>query len=107
MKVKHTIVAVDSDGNGYSTMEEIFGFRTSEGYTYLICGEGECLIQFNGNVTDCWRQGADFQMPDFAFTVSDFMESLREQGVLASGETITNLYTEEQIYANVIVKEEG
>lgn len=87
-------------------MEEIFGFRTSEGYTYLICGEGECLVQFDGNITNCWKQGANFQMPDFTSTISDFMENLREQDVLLSGETITDLYTAEQIYADVIVKEE-
>lgn len=106
MKIKHTIVAVDSHGNGYSTMEEIFGFRTSEGYTYLICGEGECLIQFDGSVTNCWREGTDFQMPNFTSTISDFMENLRKQDVLLSRETVTDLYTEEQIYADVIVKEE-
>lgn len=106
MKVNYIIAAVDSDGNGYSIMEDIFGFRTSEGYTYLICGEGECLIQFDGNVTNCWKQGTDFQMPHFTSTISEFMESLREQGVLLPHETVTDLYTEEQIYADVIVKEE-
>lgn len=106
MKVQHTIVAVDAQGNGYSTMEEIYGFRTTEGYVYLICAEGDCIVQFDGNIIDCWKNGANFHMPLFSSVISDFMERLREQGVLHEGEMITDLYTGEQIYADVIVKED-
>lgn len=106
MKIKHTIVAVDSHGNGYSTMEEIYGFRTSENYTYFICGEGECIVQFDGNVTNCWKESVDFEMPNFTAPISDFIEALREQGVLSRDEMVTDIYTEEQIHAELIVKED-
>lgn len=106
MKIKHTIVAVDSHGNGYSTMEEIYGFRTSENYTYLICGDEECIVQFDGNITNCWKESVDFAMPNFMASISDFIEALREQGVLSRDETVTDIYTEEQIHAELIVKED-
>lgn len=106
MKIKHTIVAVDSHGNGYSTMEEIYGFRTSENYTCFICGDEECIVQFDGNITNCWKESVDFAMPNFMASISDFIEALREQGVLSRDETVTDIYTEEQIHAELIVKED-
>lgn len=106
MKIKHTIVAMDSHGNGYSTMEQIYGFRTSENYTYLICGAGECIVQFDGNITNCWKESVDFAMPNFFAPISDFIEALRKQGVLSRDEMVTDIYTEEQIHAELIVKED-
>ena len=106
MKIKHTIVAVDSCGNEYFTMEQIYGFRTSENYTYLICGEGECIVQFDGNITNCWKESVDFAMPNFMASISDFIEALRKQGVLSRDETVTDIYTEEQIHAKLIVKKD-
>lgn len=72
MKIKQNIVARDSQGNEYSTMEEIFGFR----------------------------------MPDFTLSISQFMEDLRKQGVLAGDEVITNVYTEDQISIEVKVRDD-
>lgn len=106
MKIKNTIVAVDSHGNVYSTMEEIYGFRTSENYTYHICGEGECIVQFDGNITNCWKESVDFAMPNFFAPISDFIEALRKQGVLSPDEMVTDIYTEEQIYAKIVVEED-
>lgn len=107
MKIKHTIVAMDSHGKEYSTMGEIYGFRTSENYTYLICGEGECIVQFKkGNITNCWKESVDFAMPNFMAPISDFIEALRKQGVLSRDEMVTDIYTEEQIHAELIVKED-
>ena len=106
MKIKHTIVAVDSHGNGYSTMEKIYGFRTSENYIYLICGNGECIVQFDEYITNCWKESVDFAMPNFLAPISDFIEALRKQGVLSRDEMVTDIYTEEQIHAELIVKED-
>lgn len=107
MKIKHTIVAMDSHGNGYSTMEQIYGFRTSENYTYLICGAGECIVQFDGGyIKNCWKESVDFEMPNFTANISDFIEALREQDVLWRDEIVTDIYTEEQIHAELIVKED-
>ena len=106
MKLKHTIVAMDSHGNGYSTMEQIYGFRTSKNYTYLICGDGECIVQFDEYITNCWKEGVDFAMPNFMAPISNFIEALRKQGVLSRDEMVTDIYTEEQIHAELIVKED-
>lgn len=107
MKVRYIIAAEDGKGNTYSTMEEFFGFRTSEECIYVICAEGTCLIQYDvyGSVTDCFRDGCGFEMPNFQLSISDFMEKLREQDVLFEGETVTDVYTEDQI--NVKVEIEG
>ena len=105
MKIKHTIVAMDSHGNGYSTMEQIYGFRTSENYTYLICGNGECIVQFDEYITNCWKESVDFAMPNFLAPISDFIEALRKQGVLSRDEMVTDIYTEEQIHAELNIFE--
>ena len=107
MKVRYIIAAEDDKGNTYSTMEEIFGFRTSEERIYVICAEGTCLIQYDvyGSVTDCFRDGCGFEMPNFQLSISDFMEKLRKQDALMEDETITDVYTEDQI--NVKVEIEG
>lgn len=107
MKVRHIIAAEDDKGNSYSTMDEIFGFRTSEECIYVICAEGTCLIQYNvyGSVTDCFRDGCGFEMPYFGLSISDFVEKLRKQNVLIEGEIVTDVYTEDQI--NVKVEIEG
>lgn len=108
MKVHCIIAAEDDKGNGYSTMDEIFGFRTSEDCIYVICAEGTCLIQYDvyGSVTDCFRDGCGFEMPDFRLTISDFMEKLRKQDVLIEGETVTDVYTEDQIEVRIEIEGE-
>lgn len=108
MKVRYIIAAEDDKGNTYPTMEEIFGFRTSEERIYVICAEGTCLIQYDvyGSVTDCFRDGCDFEMPDFRLSISDFMEELRKQDVLIEGETVTNAYTEDQIDVKIEIEGE-
>lgn len=107
MKIKQSIVARDSQGNEYSTMEEIFGFRTSY-RLYIICAESFALVAYDENegITDCYYGGRAFRMPDFTLSISQFMEDLRNQGVLAGDEVITNVYTEDQISIEVKVRDD-
>ena len=107
MKIEQNIVARDSQGNGYSTMEEIFGFRTSY-RLYIICAESSALVAYDENegITGCYYDGLGFRMPDFTLSISQFMEDLRNQGVLAGDEVITNVYTEDQISIEVKVKDD-
>lgn len=107
MKIKQSIVARDSQGNEYSTMEEIFGFRTSY-RLYIICAESSALIGYDEDegITDCYYDGLEFRMPNFALSISQFMEDLRKQGVLAGDEVITNVYTEDQISIEVKVRDD-
>lgn len=107
MKIEQNIVARDSQGNGYSTMEEIFGFRTSY-RLYIICAESSALVAYDENegITGCYYDGLGFRMPDFTLSISQFMEDLRKQGVLAGDEMITNVYTENMISIEVKVRED-
>ena len=107
MKIKQSIVARDSQGNEYSTMEEIFGFRTSY-RLYIICAESSALIAYDENegITDCYYDGRAFGMPDFTLSISQFMEALRNQGILAGDEMVTNVYTEDQISIEVKVRDD-
>ena len=107
MKIKQNIVARDSQGNEYSTMEEIFGFRTSY-RLYIICAESSALIGYDEDesITCCYYDGLGFRMPDFTLSISQFMEDLRNQGVLAGDEMITNVYTEDQISIEVKVRDD-
>ena len=45
-------------------------------------------------------------MPDFTLSISQFMEDLRKQGVLAGDEIITNVYTENMISIEVKVRDD-
>ena len=45
-------------------------------------------------------------MPNFLAPISDFIEALRKQGVLSRDEMVTDIYTGEQIHAELIVKED-
>ena len=107
MKINQIIVARDSQGNEYSTMEEIFGFRTSY-HLYIICAKIFALVEYDENegITGCYYDGLGFRMPDFTLSISQFMEDLRKQGVLAGDEMITNVYTEDQISISVKVTDE-
>ena len=107
MKIEQNIVARDSQGNGYSTMEEIFGFRTSY-RLYIICAESSALVAYDEDegITDCYYDGLGFRMPDFTLSISQFMEDLRKQDVLAGDEMITNVYTEDQISIEVKVRDD-
>lgn len=105
MKIKYTIVAVDSHGNGYSTMEEIFGFRTNYNDTYLICSDGECLIRFDddGSIQACWMNSQSFRMPNFDLSISDFVRELRNRDILDESEVITDVYLEDEIEVSLKV----
>ena len=46
------------------------------------------------------------EMPNFLAPISEFIEALRKQGVLSRDEMVTDIYTEEQIHAELIVKED-
>lgn len=107
MKIKQIIVARDSQGNEYSTMEEIFGFRTSY-RLYIICAEGSALIEYDedGSITYCYYDGRAFRMPDFTLSISQFMEDLRNQDVLVGDEMVTDVYTEDQISIEVKVRDD-
>lgn len=107
MKINQIIVARDSQGNEYSTMEEIFGFRTSY-RLYIICAESSALIEYDedGSITDCYYDGRAFRMPDFTLSISQFMEDLRKQGIFAGDEMITNVYTKDQISIEVKVRDD-
>lgn len=107
MKIKQNIVARDSQGNEYSTMEEIFGFRTSY-RLYIICAESSALIGYDEDegITDCYYDGLGFRMPDFTLSISQFMEDLRNQDVLAGDEIVTHVYTEDQISIEIKVRDD-
>ena len=107
MKIKQIIAARDSLGNEYSTMEEIFGFRTSY-RLFIICAEGSALIEYDedGSITDCYYDGRSFHMPNFTLSISQFMEALRKQEVLAKDEMITDVYTEDQISIEIKVRDD-
>lgn len=107
MKIKQSIVARDSQGNEYSTMEEIFGFRTSY-RLYIICAESSALVAYDEDegITGCYYDGLGFRMPDFTLSISQFMEDLRNQGVLAGDEIITNVYTEDHISIEIKVRDD-
>jgi len=108
MKVRQVISAQNKYGNVFSTMEEIYAFRTSADYLYLICAEGNALIQFEDEaIYGCWYDGRDFRMPQFTLAITDFMEELRKQGVLDVGEMITDVYTEEEYELSMKVMEEN
>ena len=108
MKVKQTITATDSHDNEYYTMEEIFGFRTTY-RLYIICADGNALVEYDedGSITDCYYNGRAFLMPKFTLSISDFMEDLRDQDVLADDEMITNVYTEDQISIEIKVRDDN
>lgn len=108
MKVKQIIAARDSLGNEYSTMEEIYGFRTSY-RLFIICAEGSALIEYDedGSITDCYYDGRAFRMPNFTLSISQFMEDLRKQDILAEDEMITDVYTEDQISIEIKVRDDN
>lgn len=109
MKVRQVISAQDKWGNNYSTMEEIYVFRTTSNYVYLICSEGSALVQFEdeSSIRDCWYDGRAFRMPNFQLSITDFMEELRKQEVLEDDEMITDVYTEEEYELSMKVMEEN
>lgn len=108
MKIKQIIVARDSQGNEYSTMEEIFGFRTSYHRLFIFCTEGSALIEYDedGSITDCYYDGRAFRMPDFTLSILQFMEALRNQDILAGDEMITDVYREDQISIEIKVRDD-
>lgn len=99
MKVQNVLSAMDKQGNGYFTMEDIYGFRTNYGDTYVICSDGDCLICFNddGDVSSCWMNGFNFEMPCSDLSIFDFVKELREQKVFDAVEVITDVYLESEI----------
>lgn len=107
MKINQIIVARDSHGNEYFTMEEIFGFRASY-HLFIICAESSALVEYDENegITGCYYDGLGFRMPDFTLSISQFIEDLRKQEVLAGDEIITNVYTEDQISIEVKVRDD-
>ena len=107
MKIKQNIVARDSHGNEYSTLEEIYGFRTSY-HLYIVCAESSGLIEYDedGSISGCYYDGLAFRMPDFTLSISQFMEALRNQGILAGDEMITDVYTEDQISIEIKVRDD-
>lgn len=108
MKVRQVISAQNKYGDVFSTMEEIYVFRTTSDYVYLICSEGAALIQFEDEaIRDCWYDGRAFRMPKFTLSITDFMEELRKQGVLDVGEMVTDVYTEEEYELSMKVMEEN
>lgn len=99
MKVQNILSATDKMGNCYSTMDEIFGFRTNYNDTYLICSDGDCLIRFDndGSIQACWMNCYSFRIPDFDLSISDFVRELRYRDILDESEVITDVYLEDEI----------
>ena len=99
MKIQNILSAMDKQGNCYSTMEDIYGFRTNYRDTYVICSDGDCLIRFDddGGIQACWMNCHSFRMPNFDLSISDFAKELRDRDILDELEGITDVYTKDEI----------
>lgn len=107
MKIKQNIVARDSQGNEYSTMEEIFGFRTSY-RLYIICAESSALIAYEYTlISEGFHELRNRESKIRHTECATVIITISNAFVLLAGdEMITNVYTEDQISIEVKVKDD-